>query len=133
MTWTIYLLATLDDLRSTFTGLAWVSGAMLTLVIFAMVPRFMELGLNFDKDAANAKAIWAQHIRAGKIASAFLAVFMVLSALIPTRRSLIEAYAITEGAKIITADNGKKMAEEVGKRFDTFLNMLDKKWADAKP
>ena len=49
-----------------------------------------------------------------------------VSSCIPNTRTVIEAYAIVEGSKVINADNAEAAGEAVGKRFDQFLGIIDK-------
>lgn len=55
-------------------------------------------------------------------------VFLLLSSLVPGRRDIVEAYAMIEGSKIITAQNGEAVAKEVGLKFDRFLGIIAKGW-----
>jgi hypothetical protein len=50
--------------------------------------------------------------------------FRLASSAIPTKRDVVEAYAMIEGSKIITAQNGETMAKEVAQRFDKFLEII---------
>ncbi len=54
-----------------------------------------------------------------------LAVALVLIAsLMPTQESLTRAYLMTEGAKVITAQNAEKAIAEMTKRIDKVLEVL---------
>jgi len=59
--------------------------------------------------------------------------FMLLSAAIPSRRDIVEAYAMIEGSKILTAQNGEAVAKEVGLKFDRFLSIIAKSWGEEAP
>lgn len=50
----------------------------------------------------------------------------VLAALCPTPSNLLKSYALIEGSKVINAKNAEATAVEVGKRFDRFLDIVER-------
>ena len=44
----------------------------------------------------------------------------------PDTESVLKAYALIEGSKVLNAENAEAAAEAVGKRFDKFLDILDR-------
>lgn len=55
-------------------------------------------------------------------------VFRLLAAFVPSKRDLVEAYAMIEGSKIVTAQNGELVAKEVAQRFDRFVDIIAARW-----
>lgn len=56
----------------------------------------------------------------------FAIVFRLGSGLFPTTENVLKAYALIEGSKVINAPNAEAAATAIGKRFDKFLDIVDK-------
>ena len=54
------------------------------------------------------------------------AISLLVSAFFPTTENVLRAYALIEGSKVINAENAEHAAEAVGKRFDRFMDIIDK-------
>lgn len=135
MNWTaLYLLSILDNLGDGFTVVYYF--CIWTAIAFTFywgVSRLMILTDHKHSKSADAYLELAtenyKYIR--KWALSFFAVAMVfrlLSSMVPGKRDLVEAYAMIEGSKIITAQNGELVAKEAAKRFDRFVDIIAARW-----
>jgi hypothetical protein len=61
----------------------------------------------------------------GKAFVLFAALFVAASS-IPSRRALVESYAMAEASKLATSDNAKVVADEVLKRVDAYFGASEK-------
>lgn len=72
-------------------------------------------------------AVYEPKVRRFSIIMLSLAiVFRLSSGLFPTTENVLKAYALIEGSKVINAPNAEAAATAIGKRFDKFLDIVDK-------
>jgi len=76
-------------------------------------------------DLARAKA-WkvSTYFGRGWVIAFIIAVFLLL---VPTRKAIVEAYMMKEGAQVVNAPNAEKAITEFAKRFDRIIDIVDKK------
>jgi glycerol uptake facilitator-like aquaporin len=56
-----------------------------------------------------------------------VAISGLLLVLIPSRKDLVESYAMVEGSRIVNAESSEQAAVKVGKLFDVLIEKLQEK------
>lgn len=144
MNWTaLYLLSILDNLSNGFNSAylfcIWI--AIIVLVYWGIMRLVLidkmdncssnRVDMYKDRQRENDLFLWKWPLRFFITAMAF----RLLTSFVPGKRDLVEAYAMIEGSKIITAANGEVLAKEVAGRFDKFMDIIATRWGapDAAP
>ena len=124
---TLYLLSITDKLGGGLETLTVISGLVCAVfIIGSLFYRFGSInGWSESEEEVAGLSFWKKGI---KYSTAVFLPAAILSSMVPGKRDIVEAYAMVEGSKIITAANGEKVAAEVAERFDSFLAILAKKW-----
>lgn len=103
----IYFISILDGLNSTLIAVAtFATIACVVLLVCMFIERMEDLKVPC------------------KWVAAVAVVSAILSALVPSTESLLKAYLLVEGSKIITADNAQEASKEILKRVDNMLKLL---------
>ena len=127
----IYLLSISENISTTF----WWLGAG-SLVVFALI--HILYGIKYSSESGNTPLSKLDEVDAAyndtcsrinkhfKTTLICSVVFWFIAALFPSTKAVLTAYALVEGSKVINADNAEMAADAVGKRFDKFLDIVDK-------
>lgn len=116
MSSTVYWLSILDNIAIT---LRVIGGVLAAVYLIGVVACAAECYDEMDKIKA-----W---LKKGKILLISSVIFVFISIFIPSRSDLIQAYTITEGAKVLDAESIKKLTEEIAKRVDHSINYKEGK------
>jgi hypothetical protein len=127
----IYLLSIADNMKDNLhtTGTWCVSFALAAYGV-CKIRHWLMLE---DSTRERVERLTAEHIqfepKVRKFALIIGPIGMMLwlsSTLFPSVENVLKAYALIEGSKVINAPNAQLAAEAVGKRFDKFLDIVDK-------
>lgn len=127
----IYLLSISDNVSSVLNGAGnWCF--FLALGLYAAC--HVRLWATIDNEPASKVAqLTERHdarepvVRKFSITVGVIGIVLWLSSTIfPSVENVLKAYALIEGSKVINADNAELAAEAIGKRFDKFLDIVDK-------
>lgn len=83
-------------------------------------------GSDIEKASARYREVEPHNRKIAVRFGAVAGVLWLLGAMFPNTESVLKAYALIEGSKVINAENAEAAAEAVGKRFDRFLDIVDK-------
>lgn len=124
----IYLLSILDKI-STVVGAV----SIVTAIIFGIVMIFAIAMLDLDYNMKDQR--FSSVTKMLKITGVVSLATAILSCFIPTQTSLMKAYLMLEGNKIVNAENSTKFANEVGNKVDNLINVIDHRLnkADKQP
>lgn len=111
----IYLLSVIDGV----SVMLWVLTVMFTATGLIALVAFKDWMCSESKREMRGH-LYPKLLKAGLT-------FAVLAALTPNTGSLVRAYAMTEGQKIVTAKNAEKVAHEAIKRVDRLIGALEKR------
>lgn len=124
MTWTLYWLSLIDNAHDTLNSLSVLASVGLCLVSVVAI-----LG------SPNTPSDTAADVRIKQAARRWLApafvTFMLavaLATLVPTKRDVVEAYFMVEGAKVANGASATRAFE----RLDKLLDELEQKWIKDK-
>ena len=116
----IYLLSISEGVQAIlviFGGIGCFSGALL----------FIKGSLEED---AGAKEIALANRRSAKRLIAPGVLLCALAALIPAPGSIIKAYLMVEGRRVVTAENAEQAAKDLGAKLDRLISAVDGKAED---
>jgi len=122
----VYLLSILDGVSGFLTGVVILStiGAFL-LAFFA--PMMADVWQNADSAQVRSTAfLWAKRAIGAAVVAG------LLGALTPTTETLLRAYVLVEGSKLVNAPNAQKAADEIMKRVDSLIGKVGGKARDAE-
>jgi hypothetical protein len=128
--WTsIYLLSIAENLGKTLSvasNMFLLAGVVAYIV--SVLRHWWWLDTHRDEEKENADYLISEpKVRKFSITCGVLSAgFALLSGLCPTTENVLKAYALVEGSKVINAPNAELAAEAVGKRFDRFLDIVDR-------
>jgi hypothetical protein len=133
MNWTaLYFLSILDNLGNGFTVVYYFCiWTAIAFTVYWGISRLLILTDHRREKDTYLDLVEENYKYIRKWALSFFAVAMVfrlLSSMVPGKRDLVEAYAMIEGSKIITAQNGELVAKEAAKRFDRFVDIIAARW-----
>jgi uncharacterized membrane protein len=121
MTTNVYLLSILDTLQIACCTL----GVFTVFASVVMTVVWLSCAYDADKNAHDV----AQAARTKPLAIRLFVAGIFLSfaaALLPSAKSLRDAYLYVEMSKVATADNARLTAVEITKRIDRLIGVLDK-------
>jgi hypothetical protein len=117
----VYLLSILDGVSGFLTGVV-VTSLIAVFVLGLFTPLMGEVWR--DADAAQVRSTAFSWAKRG-IAAAVVA--GLLGALTPTTETLLRAYVMVEGSKLVNAPNAQKAADEILKRVDALIGKVGSK------
>ena len=121
----IYLLSILDDVGTAFSTGGGIIGFLSLLgLVIVHLNRVGSTGYRNSEDYYTYLAKFEKLLR---VTTCLGLMVWCIGYSLPARRDLIEAYVIVEGSKVMTAENGEKMAEAVAERFDRVLGIIENK------
>lgn len=121
----IYLLSILDGVGKAFAvGGGLVGFASLAGLVIIHLNRVGSTGYKTSEAYYTYLAKFEKLLR---VTTCLGLIFWGVGYMMPGRRALVEAYVMVEGSKVLTAENGEKMAEEVAQRFDRVLGIIEDK------
>ena len=137
----IYLLSIAENFGNRLDSLSWWMAATAFVVYLITVLRYWALIIEehggFSSGPVSNRdeilrqeglyAVYEPKVRRFSIIMLSLAIiFRFSSGLFPTTENVLKAYALIEGSKVINAPNAEAAATAIGKRFDKFLDIVDK-------
>ena len=138
----IYLLSIAENFGNILDSISWwmavisLATYLGTLIRYGVVTAEEHHGYSNNNPVSNRDeilrqeglfAVYEPKVRRFSITMLSLAiVFRLSSGLFPTTENVLKAYALIEGSKVINAPNAEAAATAIGKRFDKFLDIVDK-------
>jgi hypothetical protein len=127
----IYFLSISENLNNTLDS---IGKFCFTIAVVAYLVFFLRkvtvLEGTYGDERRSLESRFTEHelkVRKLSICLGFMTVvFWTSSALCPSTENVLKAYALIEGSKVINAPNAEKAAEAIGKRFDHFLDIVDR-------
>lgn len=110
----IYLLSILDGANA--AGVAIIALSAAAAFMCGLVCLFSEYDKE-DHQIATARKV-------GTVSAWAFAGALAFVALVPSSESLLRAYLMVEGSKIVTAQNAAKATAEIVKRVDTLISKI---------
>jgi hypothetical protein len=124
--WLIYFVSISENLHDALFALG-----IITTVVFACIGVFGAIVMG---DSRTPDAECAAHCKRWVYKAMYVGFpLILLGVLIPTTDTLIKAYVMVEGSKIVNADNAEVAAKEVTARVDRVLDYLLKEEKPAQP
>jgi hypothetical protein len=130
----IYLLAIADNMRATLNVAGnWCFGIAMAMYAWrsvALIVMQSEEGNPSYKDRAACLEEYVSKEESRRTTFFLMCtttlILWAAAALFPATENVLKAYALIEGSKVINAPNAELAAEAVGKRFDKFLDIVDR-------
>jgi hypothetical protein len=137
----IYLLSIAENFGNVLDSLSWWMAALAFVTYVITLLRYWamiveEHGGYSSGPVTNQEeiqrqeglfAVYEPKVRRFSITMLVFAILLRLgSGLFPSTENVLKAYALIEGSKVINAPNAEAAATAIGKRFDKFLDIVDK-------
>lgn len=133
--WLLSIASNLSGVLSTIAILAIII-ACVTYAAGWLITFLGVIDNNDDFIEKSSKAAKIVEPKARKYAITFFVIFAfckILSSLFPDPKSVLIAYAIVEGSKVVNAENAEIAAQDASKKFDKLLDIVDEAWNGEKP
>jgi hypothetical protein len=115
----IYLLSILDGLDGALGGLVFAS--VVGLLGAVVAPAFLH-SMAFNREDSEAAERSAVQIRPWRARCAVaMVVFTLVAAAVPSTESLLRAYVMVEGSKIVHAENAEAASKALLERVDKLI------------